>query len=98
MAKKKVAKKGAAVSTAYAGYTATLTNMGKKFTAKGDTIIEAIGNLKPGNVKARAILALERNGKTHERVLQPVAVSRLFNQSGMMREIQLKQVSMLFGV
>lgn len=79
-------------------YKATLKNFGKTFEANGVSVLDAITNLQPGNVKARAILTLERDGKTRERILQPRAVQMLFNGSRMMREIQLKQVSMLFDV
>lgn len=77
-------------------YVATLSTYGRVFSASGLTIAGAIGNITPGTIRGKAILTLSRNGKSKERVLMPVPTMRLFNTSGLSREIQLKSVASLF--
>ncbi len=81
-------------------YTAKLLTLGKTYTAEGATIAEAIGALKPGNIKAKAILTLSRMTdeglKTKERIIMPRIAMRLFNTMGTTREILLKNTSLLF--
>lgn len=91
MAAKKKIKKEKEVS-----YVATIKNFGKVFTAKGPTILEAISNLQPGNVSARGILTVEGNDKKRDRILQPMVMRRLFMARGLTRDMQLKNISMLF--
>ena len=77
---------------------ATLTIMGKKFTAEGETVHEAISALKPDITKAKSVLLVENGEKKRERILTNVQTMRLFSLSPMMREIALKNVAMLFDV
>lgn len=77
-------------------YTATIISLGKKVSTTGSTIKEAIENLKPINTKSVAILVIEKNGYKQERILQPNQVYRLFNGGKLMKELALKNISMLF--
>lgn len=78
-------------------YTATLKVMGRVYEAQGLTVSEAISKLKPLNCKGRAILTIKKGEASKERILQPVAITRLFNTRGITREVQLKNVSNIFG-
>ena len=78
-------------------YKASLTAMGQKCSATGETAIEAITNLKPKNVKAKGILTVEHDGITRERILMPHIASRLFNMVGLNREVALKNMGILFS-
>ena len=78
-------------------YTATLTVMGQKCIATGETAIGAISNLKPKNVKGKGVLSIEHEGATRERILMPHIVQRLFNSVGLNREVAMKNIQMLFS-
>lgn len=77
-------------------YKATAKILGKTFTAVGNTISEAISNLKVGNVKEKCILIVERGENKKERILMPLNTFRLFNSHGLMREVAIKNASILF--
>lgn len=77
-------------------YMASIKVFAQTFTAQGKTAREAIANLSPGNVKGRGILVIEKGGLRKERILMPQIVWRLFNSQGLMREIALKNASILF--
>jgi hypothetical protein len=79
-------------------YTATVSIMGKNFTAKGSSITEAVDNLRPGSVAGRCILTVSRGQKSKERVMYPFFTRKLFRTQGTARQILLKQVATLFDV
>lgn len=93
---KKVAQK--ATKTAQPSYTATVKVVGKTFEATGATLSEAVGNLPVGNVRGRAILTIEVGDVKREKVLMPMVVNRLFSASRYMKEVALKNISLLFGI
>jgi hypothetical protein len=79
--------------------TAVLTASGKKIEAKGDTVYNAVDNLKPqGVLKTKVTLTLKSKDKEQSRVLPPYTVNRLFNLSPTMREVAVQQVSTMFDV
>ena len=67
--------------------------MGRPYTAKGETSLEALSNLQIKNVKGVGVLTMVRGDKKKETVLPMVIVNRLFNLSGTMRQIVLKQLA-----
>lgn len=71
--------------------------LGKKFSAQGQTVKEAIENLKVGSIpKVMSVLKVKGDNKEKSRVLAPRQTSRLFSKSPFTREIAIKQISMLF--
>ena len=78
-------------------YTASLKVFGKISTATGATAIEAVENLKPEVKKGTGLLTLSRGESSRIRVLNGGQVFRLFAGSRIMREIALKNISMLFS-
>ena len=78
--------------------TATLKIFGKTFTAKGETVLEALEKLKPGLARGVSILTVESNGKKKERVLNSIATARLFNTQGIAHDVILKRTSLQFEV
>lgn len=78
-------------------YTVSCKIMGKSYHAEGKTVLEAIGNLQVGREKGKAILAVKYNGAVKERILMPMQVAKLFQTAGLSREINLKNVSLLFS-
>lgn len=80
-------------------YNVTIKIMGKTYRADGDSLAEALTNLKPiGLVKGVGILSVSIGGRTKEKVLTPPATYRLFSPSPMMREIALKNTTLMFGL
>ena len=79
-------------------YVATIKIMGKFFNAEGKSVFEAIANLKVKNVRGISILTVEHGEKKKERILPFFITTRLFNLSGMTREITLKNVAARFDI
>lgn len=77
-------------------FTATAIVMGKKYTAKGKTVADALCGLEVKNCKGKCVLVVSNGESTKERVLMPNQSFRLFSLSRMTREIALKQISQLF--
>ena len=77
-------------------FKATAIILGKKYTAIGETVSDALSKLEVGNCKGKCILVVQFGDQKKERVLMPFQAYRLFSKSRLMREIALKQVSMLF--
>lgn len=77
-------------------YRATLNVLGKTYESFGTTIAEAIGGLNVSNCKGRAILTLDNGTIKKERIFMPTIISRLFNSSGLTREVALKNISSTF--
>lgn len=105
MATKKVAKKKEQKTV----YTATFTLMGKKYTGKGKTALEALTDMKVKVpvVKVKSVLSMNKVVKegakkiedvTKEKVIMPAMVARCFNLSPTMREVGLKQLSLIFDI
>lgn len=72
--------------------------LGKTYTSQGKTIPEAIGNLKPGIAKGMSILTIQNGDKTQDRVLPHIMTQRIFSPSPTTRLINIKQISMRFGI
>ena len=80
-------------------YVARLKVMGKTYEGNGETLIEAIGNLKPELARGVSILTIEKGSKKQERILNRVKTSRLFGLwGGVHKEIAHKQISAMFDL
>ena len=78
-------------------YLASIKILGKKYEAKGATAHEAIGNLKVGGfVKSMSVLEIVHGEVRKSRVFPPLQTARLFSPSPMMREIAIKNVSIMY--
>ena len=77
-------------------YKATLSVLGRKYSAEGETATEAIFNLKPTNAKGKGILSVSFDKKMREKILQPHVTSRLFNSVGLNREVAMKNIAIMF--
>lgn len=74
-------------------FLASIKILGKHFNSTGSTVREAIENLKPeGKCAGMSILTV--NGK--DRVIGGMQTVRLFSASKLMREIALKNISLMF--
>lgn len=71
----------------------TLKVLGKLFTAKGSSVKEALTNLDVKNVRGVGILTVQHKGKSKERILSPIILSRMFNMSGTMREVGITKLA-----
>lgn len=98
--KKKVIKKAVQiVEPLKPSYQATLKVGGKLFNAQGESVGEAIGNLKPTIKRGIGILTLTKGDKRREKILQLQSVSQAFgNTSRLIKEISLKRVSLMFDL
>jgi hypothetical protein len=71
--------------------------LGKVFSSKGQDVKEALNNLKVGHVpKTMSVLKVKKDGGERSRVLLPKQTFRLFSPMPLMREIAIKQISLLF--
>lgn len=77
---------------------ASVKIMGRVYTAKGKTVIEAITNLKPDIARGISILSLERGDTRKERILSAGITMRLFGPASRVgKEVALKQASQVFA-
>jgi len=74
----------------------TISVAGRKQEAKGKSVIEAIGKLKPGNVHTKVIMTVTHGKESRERVLGAYHAMRLFSTQGITKEILLKNTALLF--
>ena len=79
-------------------YTASVSIMGKKHEATGESVLEAISNLGTVRLlpKTKSILTVSSKDTKRERVMSPIAMARLFNPSPLMRQVACKNTSLLF--
>ena len=80
-------------------YLATIKIFGKKYSASGSTKIEALTNLNVSNVaKGVSVLTLSKGKLSKDRLLRPMQTFRLFGSSRLMREVAIKQTSIMFDL
>lgn len=80
-------------------YIASIKVLAKVYEAKGETLIEAITNLKPeGLARGVTILAISHGDKREEKILPKLATTRLFATSPLVREIALKNTVARFTI
>lgn len=79
-------------------YIATTTLWGTKYTARGATPREAVENLNIKNPKGKMVLSMysSESKQEREKIMSGGLVARLFSQSKTMKEIALKNVSLMF--
>ena len=58
-------------------YRLVLSSGDKSYESEGETIVEAIQELRPDLIKTRAIISVEKEGKTSSVRLYPARVHRL---------------------
>lgn len=76
---------------------ATITIVGKKYTAEGETPKEVIERLSyTGNAKLKSMLTMDYGDKEKTIVLYPLQTSRLFSKNALMREIAVKGIALKF--
>ena len=78
-------------------YTASVKILGKFYQSTGVTAKEAIQSLPiTGIAKGMAILSVTHDGKVKEKVMTSPQTFRLFSGGRIMREVALKNISLLF--
>lgn len=77
-------------------YEATAKVLGKPYTAKGSSISDCISKLSIRNAKGITLLVVKGLVGQRERILPPALTNRLFNSTGLTREVATKQVSLMF--
>lgn len=93
---KKTTKKAKKVETT--PYKVSIKVLGKTIESTGNTVSEALSKFNERNVKGvRSIVIVEHDGIRKERILMPLQTNRFFNSHGLTKEIQLKNVSLLFS-
>ena len=84
-------------TTRKASYLATIKVLGKKYEAKGATALEAIEKLKVGQVvKGVSVLEVSNGEVRKSKILSGPQTFRLFSVSPMMRDVAIKNVSLMF--
>ena len=79
-----------------AQYTASLNVLGRDYKATGVSVVDAVSKLEPTNCKGKGILTVSNGEITKEKVIMPFQLFRWFNGSRLMREVGLKNISILF--
>lgn len=77
-------------------YEATAKIMGKKYTAKGSSLMKVIEKLEPKMIAGAVILTIKHGDNEKERILPISKSRRLFLTAGLTREIAIKQTASLF--
>lgn len=68
----------------------------ENYTSSGKTLIEALENLKgPKSQKVVSVLTIIKGEERMERILPAVITARLFSPSPLMREIAIKNLSLI---
>lgn len=76
---------------------ATITIAGKKYSAEGATVQEALSSLPyKGFSKLKSILTVVDGKKEKTVVLPPLQTVRLFSNNKMMKDIAVKTLSLKF--
>lgn len=78
-------------------YTVSMKVLGKIYSAKGATVLDALKLLVIKNPKGKTIMTVEKGEIKKDKILMPFILTRLFASSPMSREIALKNTSLLFG-
>lgn len=78
-------------------YKVSVKILGVTYDATGETAVDAISKLTPKNCKGRGILVIEKGDVRKEKILMPITAYRLFNTTGLSRQIALKNISTLFS-
>lgn len=80
-------------------YKVSIKILGKEYSSTGKTLLEALNNLKfQGTARGVCILSVEKGKDKKDRILRGQQVARLFSESKLMKEIAIKNVSLLFGL
>jgi len=69
---------------------------GRKTTATGKTVYQALEKLTPGNVHGRVILTVKKGNAVKDRIIPTPTARRMFNNVGLTREVALKNISVMF--
>lgn len=74
-----------------------LKNSGRFYEAEGETILDAVLNLKVENPKGISILTIIDGEKEKIKILKPFLLNSLFGKTSQIRkDIALKQLGILF--
>lgn len=75
----------------------TIDILGKKYSAKGDTVNEALEKLSyDGFARLKSILTVDYGDKERTIVLYPLQTLRLFSKNKLAKEIAVKNTSLRF--
>jgi len=79
-------------------YTATIKVFGKVYKSMGYTIQQALDNLTVGGkIGGASILSISNGKETKDKVLNINQANRLFSSSRLIKEVAIKNLSLLFG-
>ncbi len=93
-----MSRKGAKKVESKPVYKATIKIFGREYKAEGATVSEALGGLKVGGAsKGLGIITISKGDVSIDKVLPPRRTFQLFSASKLMREVAIKNVSLLFG-
>lgn len=96
--KKETPAKAGGVTTKLLAYTASIKVFGKAHTASGATVREAIENLQPGNARGVSVLTVAKGTNEKQKILNSTQTIRLFSPMRLVRELSLKNISMMFDL
>lgn len=79
-------------------YTAEIKMFGKIFSSQGYDVKEAISNLGPvGKIMGTGVISVFHGEEKKDKILTTTQLFRLFNGGRIMKEIALKNTTLLFG-
>ena len=80
-------------------YEVFLKMFGKVYNSKGKTIPEALNNLKVNTkVGGTSILTIKKGKKSKDRILNRAVTTRLLALSPTMKEVTIKNLSLMFDL
>jgi hypothetical protein len=80
-------------------YTASIKILGKIYSSTGNSVKEALENLKPeGKCAGISILSVSRGDVKKDKILTSMQTYRIFSPSKIMRQVALKGVNLLFNL
>lgn len=79
-------------------FVASIKVLGKTFSSNGNTALEALVSLKPECGKGVSVLTVTKGEKSKVKILPAPQTFRLFSASRLMREVMLKNLSMVFDL
>ena len=78
-------------------YSASIKILGRVYNSTGESVKEAIENLKPeGKCAGTSVLSITKGEVKKDRILTSMQTFRMFSLSPMMKQIAIKNVSLMF--
>lgn len=79
-------------------YTVSLKTMGKLHEAEGKSVIEALEKIKLRSLIGKSVLVISNGENKVEKVLPYIIAKQAFTTVGLMRQVAIKNLSLIFNL